>query len=178
MITNDSKFLLGLLEGHGAYKAVSLFFAFFICMIFILKATRRLNAYLQERLNILHREAEEKEKLWMLVETCEERITRLEEKQQTDTANSIRHDEKIEASIQKILENMDSHFQKNDARTVATCRSTLYRLHKEFSEQGYVTESGLKTFNEIGKVYEDAGGDDIYHEKLYPEVISLELVNE
>lgn len=59
--------------------------------------------------------------------------------------------------------------------TVAMLRSSLWRLHKDFVTQGYVTPDGLKTFMEMGKVYEKAGGDDIYHEKLQPEVEALDI---
>lgn len=38
-----------------------------------------------------------------------------------------------------------------------------------------MTPDGLKTFRELGKVYESAGGDDIYHEKLQPEVLALDI---
>lgn len=41
--------------------------------------------------------------------------------------------------------------------------------------QGYITADGLKTFLEMGKLYEDAGGDDIYHSKLLPEITALEI---
>lgn len=61
--------------------------------------------------------------------------------------------------------------RKGDA--VATYRSTLYQMHEDFMKKGYITESGLKTFVECGKRYELAGGDDIYHDKLYPEIMSL-----
>lgn len=66
---------------------------------------------------------------------------------------------------------------ENDRKqdVVASYRSTLYRLHEDFVKQGYVTREGLKTFSEIGKRYENAGGDDIYHEKLYPEVLALQI---
>lgn len=60
-------------------------------------------------------------------------------------------------------------------RTVATLRNQLYGLHAKFSEKGYVDNSGLKTFTELGKIYEAAGGDDIYHEKLKPEVLSFPI---
>lgn len=36
-------------------------------------------------------------------------------------------------------------------------------------------EYGLKTFLEMGKLYEDAGGNDIYHSKLLPEITALEI---
>lgn len=63
-------------------------------------------------------------------------------------------------------------------RTVATLRNQLYGLHTKFSEKGYVDNSGLKTFTELGKIYEAAGGDDIYHDKLKPEVMSLPIKDE
>lgn len=63
-------------------------------------------------------------------------------------------------------------------RTVATLRNQLYGLHAKFSEKGYVDNSGLKTFTELGKIYEAAGGDDIYHDKLKPEVLSLPIKDE
>ena len=37
---------------------------------------------------------------------------------------------------------------------------------------------GLKTFTELGSIYESAGGDDIYHDKLKPEVLSLPIKDE
>lgn len=45
----------------------------------------------------------------------------------------------------------------------------------EFTKQKFVTPEGLKTFKEIGKVYVEAGGDDIYHDKLEPEVLKLPI---
>ena len=41
--------------------------------------------------------------------------------------------------------------------------------------QGYITPDGLKTFLEMGTLYEKAGGNDIYHEKLLPDIESLEV---
>ena len=70
---------------------------------------------------------------------------------------------------------LQDYIKKDNKRTIATLRTTLWQLHKSFMNQGYVTPDGLKTFTELGKVYEDAGGNDIYHDKLVPEVLSLEI---
>lgn len=59
--------------------------------------------------------------------------------------------------------------------TVASFRSSLWRMHRDFMAQGYITPDGLKTFLEMGKLYEKAGGNDIYHEKLLPDIESLEV---
>lgn len=96
--------------------------------------------------------------------TIEERVAKLEE-----------HDIKQYEVLNQIKDLVEQLSIKSNERTIATCRSTLFRLHKEFTTQGYVTPEGLKTFTEIGKVYEDAGGNDIYHDKLYPEVLALRI---
>lgn len=74
------------------------------------------------------------------------------------------------------LSNMMSNFitTQND-RTVASFRSSLWRMHKDFTSQGYITPDGLKTFLEMGKIYEKAGGNDIYHEILLPDIEKLEI---
>ena len=75
-------------------------------------------------------------------------------------------------SLKKLLQQFMDDQNKS---TVAILRSSLWRLHKEFITQGYVTPDGLKTFMEMGKTYEAAGGNDIYHEKLLPEVEELDI---
>jgi hypothetical protein len=100
-----------------------------------------------------------------------ERITKLEQhdKWQYDKLAEI------SSNISDIKTMLVKGNEEQKATTVATCRSTLYRLHNEFVSQGFVTKEGLKTFTEIGKVYEHAGGDDIFHDKLHPEVMSLPI---
>ncbi len=70
---------------------------------------------------------------------------------------------------------LEESMSNQNQTTVAMLRSSLWRFHKDFMAQGFVTPDGLKTFREMGKVYEKAGGDDIYHEKLLPEVEELEI---
>lgn len=74
------------------------------------------------------------------------------------------------------LTDMFTNFVSADKdKTVAMLRSTLWKIHKDFVEQGFTTPDGLKTFTELGKIYELNGGNDIYHEKLKPEVDALEI---
>lgn len=87
--------------------------------------------------------------------------------------------EKNQAGLKEDILSLTDMFKdfakKEDENTVAMFRSSLWRLHKDLTTQGFVTPDGLKTFMEMGKVYERAGGDDIYHEKLLPEVEALEI---
>lgn len=82
---------------------------------------------------------------------------------------------KMSKGIEDIKYQLSEKERTDKERTVATLRNQLYGLHTKFSERGYVDNSGLKTFTELGKIYEAAGGDDIYHEKLKPEVLALPI---
>lgn len=81
----------------------------------------------------------------------------------------------FKGDIKELSDLFKEYMKVDKERTIATLRTTLWKLHKDFIEQGYVTPDGLKTFKELGAVYEAAGGDDIYHEKLEPEVLALEI---
>lgn len=85
---------------------------------------------------------------------------------------------KISQGIDDIINSLINKEIKDKAKTVATLRSQLYDLHSKFVEQEYIDKSGLKTFTELGSIYEAAGGDDIYHDKLKPEVLSLPIKDE
>lgn len=82
-------------------------------------------------------------------------------------------------SLSNDVRNLTSMFEQyilqDKERTVVTLRASLWRLHQEFTTQGFVTPDSLKTFLEMGKVYEEAGGNDIFHDKLRPEVEALEI---
>ena len=92
-----------------------------------------------------------------------------------DQAELREKQQEIQAAVKDITAMLQDYIRKDDKKTIATLRTTLWQLHKGFMDQGYVTPDGLKTFKELGKVYEEAGGDDIYHDKLEPEVLSLEI---
>lgn len=86
-----------------------------------------------------------------------------------------KNQEGLSNQISDLSQMMSSFIDTQNDRTVASFRSSLWRMHKDFTEQGYVTPDGLKTFMEMGKLYEASGGNDIYHAKLLPEVESLEI---
>jgi hypothetical protein len=83
--------------------------------------------------------------------------------------------QKISRGIDDIKDNLIKKEIKDKEKTVATLRGQLYGLHEKFVTKGYIDKSGLKTFIELGKIYETAGGDDIYHDKLYPEIMALPI---
>lgn len=104
-------------------------------------------------------------------ETIEDRISTLEKHDNWQ----YKEISKISQGIDDIKDTLMKKDIKDKAKTVATLRNQLYDLHEKFTERGYIEKSGLKTFIELGNIYENAGGDDIYHDKLKPEVLSLPI---
>lgn len=88
---------------------------------------------------------------------------------------SVHIRDELKDDIKCLIEKFDKYVEIDNSRTIATLRTSLWRLHKDFMEQGYVTPDGLKTWTEMGKVYTFAGGNDIFHDKLDPEVSALPI---
>lgn len=95
------------------------------------------------------------------------------------TVNKVNNLEEIDDVIKKdiddILTLLKEHIETDKKNTRATFRSSLYRMHSDFTSRGFITKEGLKTFLECGIAYEKADGDDIYHDKLKPEVMKLPI---
>lgn len=119
----------------------------------------------QEQINELIRKQEEYHQQSIQIRDGLDKNQQLLEKNQ----------EEIRGEITKLLDTFNAYIKSDNERTVAMLRNSLWRNHKEFTEQGYVTPEGLQTFEELGKVYEAAGGNDIFHDKLKPEVEALEI---
>ena len=136
----------------------------FFAILFAIKEIIEIFSYFKKKFRIKTGADEDKE-------TLEERIATLE-KHDKWQYNEI---SKISKGIDDIKEQLKERDIKDKAKTVATLRNQLYDLHNKFMERGYVDKSGLKTFLELGKIYEDAGGDDIYHDKLKPEIMNLHI---
>lgn len=107
-------------------------------------------------------------------ETIEGRIAILE-KHDKWQYNEI---SKISQGIDDIKKQLRERDIKDNAKTIATLRNQLYGLHEKFMEHGSIDRSGLKTFLELGKIYENAGGDDVYHDKLKPEIMKLPIISD
>ncbi len=121
---------------------------------------------------------QDKNKDHQLLLTTADALFALQTKQKDDVMNSILHDKAIRKDLENVIKLLEENITRDNRRTVATLRSTLYRLHSDFISQGYITREGLRTFTECGTVYEEAGGDDIYHHKLRPEILELPIQEE
>lgn len=93
-----------------------------------------------------------------------------------DSQNTLQENQvALQGDVHKFIDLFQEYMDKDNKRTIVTLRASLWRLHGEFIRQGFVTPDSLKTFMEMGKFYEAAGGNDIFHEKLKPEVEALEI---
>lgn len=135
-----------------------------LAIAFAIKETIEIVSYFKKKFRIKTGYDEDKE-------TLEDRIFILE-KHDKWQYNEI---SKISQGIEDIKMQLKKRDIKDNAKTVATLRNQLYDLHNKFIERGYIDKSGLKTFLELGKIYEEAGGDDIYHDKLKPEIMNLPI---
>lgn len=136
----------------------------FFAILFGIKEVIEICSYFKKKLRLKTGIEEDKE-------TIEQRIAILEEHDNWQYGEIS----KISKGIEDIKEILDERDKQDKERTVATLRNQLYDLHNKFIERKRIDKSGLKTFLELGKIYEDAGGDDIYHDKLKPEVMSLPI---
>ena len=128
------------------------------------------------------KEEEQNDKL----EELETRLNQLEEKvdrtatqffenQQLFHGQSIEVRSELANDIKSLTELFENYLEMDKKRTIASFRNSLWSMHRMFMDQGFVTPDGLKTFLEMGKIYEHAGGNDVYHDKLKPEVESLDI---
>lgn len=146
------------------------YITFILCFFMILLAAKEiieLFSYFKKKFRIKTGADEDKE-------TLEDRIAILEKHDKWQYGEIT----KISTGIEDIKNSLKSREKKDKAKTIATLRTQLYDLHEKFMARGEIDKSGLKTFLELGKIYEEAGGNDIYHEKLKPEIMELQIHNE
>lgn len=143
------------------------FFVTLFAILFGIKEIIELLSYFVKKFGVKFKRDTEKE-------CMEDRVVTLEKHDNWQYKEIL----KISKGIDDIKENLVKREITDKAKTVATLRGQLYGLHEKFVTKGYIDKSGLKTFIELGKIYEAAGGDDIYHDKLYPEIMKLQIKDE
>ena len=143
------------------------FFVTLFAILFGIKEIIELLSYFVKKFGVKLKRDTEKE-------CMEDRVATLEKHDNWQYKEIL----KMSKGIDDIKENLVKREITDKAKTVATLRGQLYGLHEKFVTKGYIDKSGLKTFIELGKIYEAAGGDDIYHDKLYPEIMKLQIKDE
>lgn len=127
-------------------------------------------SWIKDRLNSYHnkRNQSEEEK-----ESIEDRLQKLE-KHDNWQYNALLEMTKSLQSINTTLSDMQ---KKQEEATVATARSTLYRLSQEILEKGYMSQIEYDCFKELYDVYIENHGNHSMKDKIAPEVFKLEIRN-
>jgi len=81
----------------------------------------------------------------------------------------------VVAGIEDIKNSLRIKEEKEREKDVVVLRVQLYGLYKTFVTRGYVDKSGLQTYISLGKIYEEAGGNGIFTQKMKPEVLALPI---
>lgn len=81
----------------------------------------------------------------------------------------------LEMGQNSISQKLDELKEKNRLEVIAQYRSTLYRLHKEFTNKGYLTQSEYEMFRDLADIYLAYGGNGYYRHHIIPQIEALEI---
>ena len=81
----------------------------------------------------------------------------------------------LEAGQKKIDEKLDELKETNRLEVIAQYRATLYRLHREFTQKQYITESEYEMFRSLADIYLEYGGNGYYRNHIIPEMEALPI---
>jgi len=104
-------------------------------------------------------------------ETLEQRVGKLEE---SDKIQLEKLDQ-IGAGVQQLAAQLEIMAEDQRKTTVSTARSTLYRLHHDFINKGYLTLAEREMFDDCASVYVSHGGNSVFKTHIIPEIESLPI---
>lgn len=81
----------------------------------------------------------------------------------------------LEAGQISINNKLDDLKETNRLEVIAQYRATIYRLHKEFTAKGYMTQSEYEMFRNLADIYLEYGGNGFYRHHVIPEIEELEI---
>jgi DNA repair exonuclease SbcCD ATPase subunit len=81
----------------------------------------------------------------------------------------------LETFSESVNKRLDSINNEMHERAIIQNRSHLYRLHKQFMDQGEVTLAEREMFDLVSRDYLECGGNSIFKSKIIPEVESLPI---
>lgn len=165
-----------IIKGFISINYISYFAAtliFIAGIVFIFELIEKISIFINRPVRWVKKKNEDHE----IIKNITEKIDTFEKNRLKDLELSTKNDEEIKKMLDSTIRLLEGHIKTDNERTIVTLRSTLYDMHTRFIANGYVTNEGLKTFLECGNAYEEAGGNDIYHDKLKPEILNLPIKN-
>ncbi|MCB7303115.1 hypothetical protein [Bariatricus massiliensis] len=194
MINNDTNLLLSMLEGHDAVEVATVLLCILILTVMVWKIKQKINQYLTSRLQHMEEEAQEKQKLFSLIEKCENRITELENRQAIDSSQSDIYIQTLKESIENLSKQVTQISQKLDSTNLELLNQKKESNETKVNElrdrllQGYryytcASTNPSRTWNEMEadafwkmfRDYENRGGNGYMHTDVEPAMRKLPI---
>lgn len=144
-----------LLEEYGLVQVVLIIILVFVAVEWLVSKWHVIVSWL----NVYHehKSAEENE---------ENRFVALEE----STA-------RIQSCLAEMYELMEKLDTNNKRTTIASSRSTIYRVCNESMERGYMTQVEFEIIDELGDIYVSLGGNHYVKDRLLPTTLGLPVMS-
>lgn len=151
------------LELFGEYTVAQL--VMLICVaIFLYKTYNKVSEYFHAK--------------WKKDEEFKEKLGRYFNKVDTLEATDRKHDaafERIDIALSDIKTQLEEDRERQRKNTVASVRSTLYRLYYDALQKGYTTQASVETMAELSKIYLEAGGNSVFKHKIIGEYFDIPM---
>lgn len=151
------------LELFGEYTVAQLVLV--ICaVVFLYKTYEKVNEYFHAK--------------WKKDEEFKEKLEKYFSKVDTLETTDKRHDEEfneVKSSLADIKKQLEEDRERERKNTIASVRSTLYRLYYEAVQRGWTNQASVETMAELSKIYLEAGGNSVFKHKLIGEYFDLPM---
>lgn len=122
-------------------------------------------------LNIYYKKRNKEEKN---DESIQDRLNRLESRDE-DFAKALNN---INYSLGKLDEKMNRLEDNQKKTTVASSRSTIYRVCNEVIEKKWMSQIEFEILDDLSKVYTSAGGNHFAKDVLLPKAMALPVISD
>ena len=162
-----STLIIGIVIVAGAFKVICEFFTWFVSYLGL--ETKKMR--------------QSREKYELLINTAQG-LKSLQDKQENDVKQSIRHDENIKDDLKIVSEKVDaiaetlSKMQKADNVTeMKKLKEKLVAYYNKYKNSDEWTSMDKEVFWDLFEDYEKRGGDGFIHSKVEPIMRELKVID-
>lgn len=152
-----------LLELFGQYTVAQL--VMLICVIvFLYKTYNKVSDYFHAK--------------WKKDEEFKEKLSKYFDKVDALETTDKKHDEnfrQLASTLTEIKSQLEEDRERERKNTIASVRSTLYRLYYEAVQKGFTTQASVETMAELSKIYLEAGGNSVFKHKIIGEYFDFPM---
>ena len=157
----------------------------FVVLLFAIKEGYNFSLQVKDIFNGYHKSEQKKTALEESVKNLQQRISAMEKMIQDDDFRdrisrmedlAIKKDHMIEI-VMEDLTNINNTLKKADEdrknTTLNNAKNTMYRLHMEAKNMGYVTQVSLENFLSLADTYLNLGGNSYYKNVIIPSYLEF-----